>query len=152
MTYKSHVQPLCRACGKPIKKETSKIFVYATPPRTEVPETSFKWENGKHVEYETGKMIPLHVPRHVIGTPHNKAEAQRLVNEKIVSVEYNRSDNVIDRVTVWDGESYVDKFFCSITTCAVNYAYMMAMEHGNRIQSVAYADALYLQQNGKPRK
>lgn len=130
MTFKSHKQPLCRACGKPIKKATENVWLYTKEPNYH--------HHGKVVVSD-----PL---------PANKTEAQKLVNQKIVSVRRGLDNKVIDFVSTWDGESYVDEFFCNRTVCAVGYAYMVVQISGNDLQSVAYADALYLQQNGKPRK
>jgi hypothetical protein len=54
--------------------------------------------------------------------PQTKAEAQKLFNEEVVSVQRakkydyktdSRADVGIDRVTIWDRETYVDEFFCN---------------------------------------
>lgn len=151
MTFKSHKQPLCRACGAKIKKVTRDVYVYPEPPRTEIPEMKNSDGPDRFKQVPIGKMIPIHVPKHVVGSPRTKAEAQKLVNEKIVSIQRDLDGTGIRRISVWDGESYRDEFFCNRTVCAVGYAYMVVSSPSNQIQSVAYADALYLQQNGKPR-
>lgn len=149
--YTGAYPPLCRACGRKISKHTEMIYVYAEPPRTEAPEMKNGEGADRFKQVPTGKMTPIHVAKHVVGSPRTKEEAQRLVNEKIVSLQYNLDNTRVDRITVWDGGTYVDEFFCNRTRCAVSYAYMIVASPNNKIQSVAYADALYLQQNGKSR-
>lgn len=95
--------PICRYCGTPIAKRTS-IHYFASPTRTPEP----------------GEL------------PQTKADAQRLVNMQIVSIQrwvtfkdpYDglpgepkdptsvRVDLGIRAVGIWDGKSYVDPYFC----------------------------------------
>jgi hypothetical protein len=107
LTYKSTTQPLCRCCGKPIGKHTT---------------TQYFGGSGavnKIAEY-----------------PRDKAEAQRLVNQQIVSLRYHRASegyrpqgapdhDYVWWVGLWDGEGYRDEFFCS-DPCAVRFAYAFA--------------------------
>lgn len=55
--------------------------------------------------------------------PKNKQEAQRLMNQQIVSVSYWKEH--VHKVTTWDGESYVDPYFCN-GSHANYFAYVMA--------------------------
>jgi len=104
MAFISDTQPLCRYCGKPIKKHTRTLYFGAG-------ETSQKISSDL-VAYRPEK-------------PTSKAEAQKLVNEQIVSVGWAvqwcdgedgsrvSERDYIDKATTWDGVSYVDEFFCT---------------------------------------
>lgn len=99
-------QPYCRYCGKPIGKRTHLIY--------------FVRERLSHMKDSTWCA-------YIVGTPTTKAEAQRLVNQKIVSVRrgkdpYNPGSTAVSQVTVWDGESYASPFFCT-DRHAVAFAY-----------------------------
>lgn len=112
-------RPLCRYCGKPIAKRATTVYF-------EKAITQYMRDTG--------------FSRHVLGQPTTKAEAQRLVNQEIVSVERHHSEDAIYKVSVWDGESYVDEFFCN-GTHAKDYAYMVAHNHPE-IVTVDYYEAL----------
>lgn len=120
MTYKSAIRPLCRYCGKGIAKKTTRhCFGQAThnaPTRY--------WVN--HTE-----------------TPANKAEAQRYLNEAIVSVRGGYGGL---HCGTWDGESWEDEFFCT-GECAKGFGYF-AMRHP-AAQTKAYADAVRKQRATK---
>ena len=101
--------PKCRHCGKPIRKRTTMHI--------------FDSHCGDIAYFK------VHDPRL---RPANKADCQALTNETVVSVRYHdqwRDGEKIGRrlssFTTWDGESYVDPFFCN-GTCALNFAYMCA--------------------------
>ncbi len=101
MNFKSKTQPLCRFCGKRIAKATDKVTFGAACSR-----------------YKELK-------------PKTRAEVQRVVNGEIVSfkwamttpADYDGSHSYrhehltvrdyIEQISVWDGESYVDQFFCN---------------------------------------
>lgn len=91
-------RPLCRYCGKPIAKRTTHV--------------KFVDELKLHMKSDT-------FIRYVIGHPMTKAEAQALVNEVVVSVKHTfnpwSSDHseYVAEASLWDGESYVDEFFCN---------------------------------------
>ena len=98
MTIKSKTQPLCRYCGKPIAKRTESVNFNERPSRPDL----------RGIK------------------PLSRAEAQRLVNGKIVSVRWTVPKRLergefeptgeprfISQVGLWDGESYVDEFFCN---------------------------------------
>jgi hypothetical protein len=105
MTHKSKIQPYCRMCGKAIKKRTGIV-------------------NLQHPESVTLLHMGGEFWRHVAGNATTKAECQRYTNHKVVSIS-RRPDGSIRSFSEWDGESYVDPFFCN-GSCCKDYAYMMA--------------------------
>jgi hypothetical protein len=125
MTHKSATQPLCLWCGKRIAKVT-------TSHRT--PKTGFTFDKSEIVTLE---------------------ELRRTTNEKIVSVKYHHEHESYEDLTpgeiyakqlkrhvsgrrtvysytTWDGESYVDEFFCN-GDHAQRFAYAAA-RHGLRLK------------------
>lgn len=110
MVYKSATQPLCRYCGKPIAKYTTSAYFGVGPVSSTIREF-----------------------------PRDKAEAQRFVNGRIIAVKYWRGGDNFVRATgfpdhdfvsaasLWDGESYVDEFFCTQND-ARRFAYLFARE------------------------
>lgn len=101
--------PLCRYCGKPIPKRTTTVHFEKT-------------------QQDVDKHPMMKWWRYVVGQPTNKAEAQRLVNEPIVSIRRHYADpNLIASVGIWDGESYVDPFFCN-GQHAKDFAYVIARD------------------------
>lgn len=107
------IRPHCRYCGKPIAKRTT---------------------NVRFVDELKSHMKGDQFTSYVVGMPQTKAEAQRLVNQQIVSVK--RSGNpwgrdpqaeYITEAGVWDGESYVDPYFCN-GAHAKDFAYMVARD------------------------
>lgn len=101
-------QPLCRLDGRPIRKKTESVFFAGSQMRDRRPEN-----------------------------PQTKAEAQRYVNQQIVSIR--KGYKGISHVTTWDGESYEDAYFCT-GDCARRFGYF-AMEHP-AAETQAYADAM----------
>lgn len=105
--------PLCRYCGKPIAKKTRSVFFgddFATHAR---PDDMFTYRAER---------------------PRSKEEAQRLLNHQVVSVKWARGEEYaakqagfdhITHATTWDGESYVDPYFCN-GTHAKAFAYLHA--------------------------
>lgn len=94
----------CRYCGKPIPKRTRTVHFGATEFQLANSATSYS-------SYNTAR-------------PTSKAEAQRLVNQQVVSVRWARGEDYgarqagfdhITQVTTWDGESYENPFFCNGT-------------------------------------
>ena len=109
-------QPFCRYCGAKIRKRTTTIYFVAELKDYHVRENAA--EHG--------------FVRHVVGHPTTKAEAQKLVNQEIVSVRHtsdpwahNPGDVYIAQASAWDGESYVDEFFCN-GAHAKDFAYAAA--------------------------
>ena len=103
MPFVSAVPPLCRYCGKAIGKATRTVW--------------FGEQKDAHTDYATYRMAK----------PASLEEAQKLVNEKLVHVRWYKPPPVgrfyagpervapapyIERGGTWDGESYVDEFFC----------------------------------------
>jgi hypothetical protein len=125
MPFVSQIQPLCRYCAAPIKKHTHTVWF------------------GMNQMGQTG--YSTHMP----DKPKSKAEAQRLVNQQIVSIGWShhwvqqdgrdvKVREYIDKITTWDGESYVDEFFCNAEHARwFGYA---AVRGGNAMP--AYHDAI----------
>lgn len=144
MLFKSHIQPLCRSCGKPIPKHTRHFRV-----TTKLTDLEKDQNNRGDDEYRLRIL-------QVDAFPTNKKELQKLTNAKVVSVGYTRikdhwddehwKEQYISEFTTWDGESYRDAYFCNSTRCAVKFAYMTAT---GPVQSVAYCDALKKQRGEK---
>lgn len=135
----NRLRPLCRYCGQPIPKRTSYVTFGVAP---------YEEEKGR------GR----------VDRPATKADAQRLVNGEITSVrwsevarvddegppptfgfaqgtQYTRQVDVpryISQATYWDGESFVDPYFCK-GLCAQRYGYF-AMKHPG-FDTQAYAQA-----------
>jgi len=86
MTYKSTLQPLCRYCGKPIAKETRGAWF--------------------------GRLTANHSSGDYRQKPRSMEEAAKLVGKQVVSVRWD-DDGTLFSATTWDGETYVDEFFCS---------------------------------------
>lgn len=129
---KSATQPLCRYCGAAIKKHTVTVYIKA-----EQGEHDRSYEGFNRYAYTTEKIT-------------SKDQCKKLTNYTVASVRWHRDkgthyDNYtrhpendhIDLFTEWDGESYVDQFFCN-GDHAKQFAYVMARA-GH--QSQASADA-----------
>lgn len=107
MSFKSQEQPLCRCCGKRVPKFTERVWV-------DDKETDYGRRNG-----------------HAVGPLYSIAECQQRTNLRVVSVQYDRNADrgvkgrKVWSFTTWDGESYVDAFFCG-GTCVDRFAYVMA--------------------------
>lgn len=111
-------QPLCRYCGKPIRKSTRHNYV---------------------VRARQPHMTDNAFARYVVcdELPQTKAECQKLVNEQVVSVKrHYQVDKGIASFGTWDGESYVDKFFCN-GDHARKFAYKCAAANKATIEYLA---------------
>jgi hypothetical protein len=95
-------QPYCRNCARPIRKSTEVVYF------------------GRSANETISQRRPE--------KPRSIAEVRALFNEQVVSVgwEHRRhSLGYIDKAYLWDGESYVDEFFCT-GACAQAFGYIMA--------------------------
>lgn len=120
--------PRCRYCGALIRKRTDTVtFMHSSR------------EGWRSPSY--GKVAFCDTP------PRNMAEAQRLAgNARVVAVQYSENWDVavpgaerrvqaasppvgrhVMSVSVWDGESYRDRFFCN-GDHARKFAYALARE------------------------
>lgn len=99
-------RPLCRYCAKPIPKLT--ITVVFTEAGNEIASANGFWRQKR-------------------ARPKTREDAQRLVNETIISVRYATDSNgrYVCQATAWDGESYRDKHFCK-DACARLFGEMVA--------------------------
>jgi hypothetical protein len=97
----ARVGPLCRYCAEPIAKRTIKVHVVAA-------RTGFNKDSAFWRYVEVGGNFPL-----------NWAECEKLTNQQVIAVRYADSGgatarpHVIDWFTEWDGQSYVDPYFCN---------------------------------------
>lgn len=120
MTFKSPTQPLCRNCGRRIRKRTALVRVKEKPSEYDRPDLGFS-------SYHYGVL-------------HTKADCQRVSNQKVVSVDYHEiweddpssaygdrtsRRGTVNTFTTWDGESYEDPYFCT-GTCAKEFGYRAA--------------------------
>jgi hypothetical protein len=120
MVYKAETQPYCRVCGKAIAKHVVTVWIEkADADRTHHRDSWY----SRHAYADNIK---------------SKADCQRLTNHKVVSVHYWKED--VRRFGEWDGESYVDEYFCN-GAHARDFAYMAAREYpGLRTQDAANAE------------
>lgn len=95
--------PLCCNCGGPIAKRTRMIM--------------FGGSNYRDERFE--------------GKPTTREEAQKYTNGVITSHRWSADGSYILHANVWDGESYVDDYFCT-NRCAIAYARHHARAHGRR--------------------
>lgn len=93
--FHSKTQPLCRHCTRPILQV-----------------------------YEEFACLPEGPPgeRVIIGHPRTIEEARKLTNYEIIRFESYAKHA---RMTVWDGESYNEEFFCG-NSCAAAFGRLMA--------------------------
>ena len=104
-------RPMCRWCGRDLRKRTTTYWVIRDP-------DAYKWPE-RH--------------RHLQGPIQTWAEAQRSVNDgTVISVVYSRPDHVggLRSFNVWDGESYEasNGFFCT-NNCAMDMGRAAARQH-----------------------
>jgi hypothetical protein len=100
MSVKSKTRPMCRWCGRDLRKYTVTHWVVNNP--------------------STYKSEP---ERYHAGPVQTSAEAKRIVNGEVTSISYFRPDHKggIRTFNVWDGESYLATrgFFCT-NECAMD--------------------------------
>lgn len=97
--------PCCCNCGHAIPKRTRMIM--------------FGQQNYRDERFE--------------GRPKTREEAQKYTNGIVTSSRRSADGSYLLSVNVWDGESYVDEFFCT-NRCAISYAHNMArvQTHGRK--------------------
>lgn len=131
--------PLCRYCGKAIAKKTQDVYVHHSSLRGSKYHRDESW--CSHAYFDD--------------MPRSKADIERQENRQVVSLRYDDSyhirqdpeldittrapdpGRVVDRYSVWDGESYVDEYFCN-GDHARRFGYVMARAG---YQTAAYANA-----------
>jgi hypothetical protein len=109
----------CIVCDKALAKRTTTLWFRAPVPPL-VPDPAKPWERhhahpGKadgHIDRSPGITT-----FYLTDLPKTKADVQRFSNGTIIRAPLN-DQGYIGQATIWDGESYVEKFFCS-TNCAV---------------------------------
>jgi hypothetical protein len=111
--FASKIQPYCRTCGRAIKRYTiTNFFGYAN------------LQNSSSSRYHAEEI-------------KTRDEAARQLNERVVSFRKGYRGKAI--VGTWDGESYVDPYFCT-ERCAATFGRMAAREHPT-LQTVAAVEA-----------
>lgn len=108
------MRPLCRYCGRPIAKRTTAVY--------------FGMGDTRADEYSQNRTE----------RPATKAEAQRLLNLEIAAVRRSADGGYVRQVTVWDGESYASRYFCTGEHAKRFAAVMAKAGHCTK----AYNDAL----------
>lgn len=106
MYFKSKTQPYCRWCGKPIRKHTERHSLRGHNFETAEPVTV------EELKKTTNKQI-VSVKYHY---EHEKWEDQRTDPSDIYSRNYVRhvsGRRTVSVYTTWDGETYLDEFFCN---------------------------------------
>lgn len=80
--------------------------------------------------------------------PRTREEAQRLTNRPIISIAYDAYEGVryVQRISTWDGESYIDDFFCK-GEHALRYGYF-AVKNDPDLRTQAWVDAVRRQEQG----
>ena len=122
--------PLCKQCGRAVPKLT-RHFGF-------IPATANRRVNGDRGE----RCMYLHEDQR----PRTKEEAQRYVNEPIISVSKYGQER-ISSVTTWDGESYVWGGHFHSQTCAAEFGLGMAKQFptyatDKHRHAVAFRDSL----------
>lgn len=95
MAYQSYARVFCRYCGRPVQKATTTHY--------------FGQNSGMRLDW-----VKDHPER-----PTSRDEVQRLVNEQVVQIRWHgeHPNRHIYKAQTWDGESYMDQFFCK-NACA----------------------------------
>jgi hypothetical protein len=121
--FKSDTQPLCRCCGKPIRKWTDNVWGN---------EMKKAYRSKDEVQRDRNDVVTS-VAYCTIGDESTRQY------DHFKRLGAKPGDRVVDRFFVWDGVSYEDEFFCS-TSCASRFAYMVAHTHPE-IETKAYQAA-----------
>jgi len=117
-------RPRCIVCGKPIAKRYS--VVWFRQPQEGAPASVF----GPAIE-PSPDGTRVGDTWFLAQRPINKEEAQRYSNHAIQRIIGWQGD-AITGATYWDGESYMNQYFCK-DKCAVAQGYASA-HHGHRFR------------------
>lgn len=114
MNFKSTTQPFCLTCSRKIAKATEHHFLRQSPQTL----AQVKASTNRQVVFwryadEPGELAVTYQKRPGGGYGDLEFETRA------------KSKTLIDEFSTWDGESYVDEFFCT-GTCAQRYGYRMA--------------------------
>lgn len=131
--HKSPAQPLCRYCGAMIRKHSIIVHI-----KTEPSDYHRAHEGWSRYIYRAEPIKSM-------------AECRALTNHQVLTVKWDRDNGTsandykrqpendqIASFTEWDGESYVDLFFCN-GDHAKRFAYVMA-KAGHQTQASADAN------------
>jgi hypothetical protein len=134
MTYRSATQPLCRCCGNPIAKQTDSKAV--RDPRggnaaNAIAGPLYSKADCQRLVNGTVVSVSYHPDSSSIYGPADPSLPPvpvKLAHGPSYETERHRQPDqprLVSSFTVWDGESYVDEFFCN-GKCATRFAYVMA--------------------------
>lgn len=131
------MRPLCRWCGRPIRKRTIDYWFGRNPdhyPQEDDKRRTFREKPTALAEAQRliGNMKITSVRWHRV----RKEDAEYL-DGGIIAVDPNEFD-YIDRATAWDGESYLPRYhyFCS-ASCAAELG-QAATRHPHNVIGTAY--------------
>jgi hypothetical protein len=119
MIFESDTQPLCRCCGKPIRKYVRNVYLVDKP-----------------------MLARSGYSREVVGEARTRADCQKFTNGHVVSTTRSyRNRELIGHFGEWDGRSYVDEFFCT-GGCAQAFGYYAAKRAAQLPMTKRYVEAL----------
>lgn len=110
--FKAKTQPHCRYCGKPIRKHVRTVYVHKASPSSTY--------NSATTEFSRTLVLDT--------LPATMQDCARLTNWHVVSVRKSYQGGGIGRFGEWDGESWIDEFFCS-GSCAQGMGYAACRDH-----------------------
>lgn len=131
MAFKSSTQPLCRYCGKGIRKHTDSVYFGSDTGAGGIRPTKPKTVAEAQAQINHGRIVA----HRYHWTAAEIAEGRRRHG---LYQEATPESNYIRLAHVWDGESYVDEFFCN-GDHAQRFAYVMARTGA---QTVAHQNAV----------
>lgn len=132
--FKSATQPLCRYCGDRIRKHAVTVYL--------------KRERSEYDRDHPGFSRHIYTAEPI----KSKADCEKQTNQTVIAVKWDRPTistdtgyarapdrDQIASFSEWDGESYIDQFFCN-GDHAKRFAYVMART-GYQTQACANAIA-----------
>lgn len=114
-------QPLCRWCGKPLRKASRTVHVERAANEGKTHKAASNYSRAIFTD----------------SPPTNKAECQKLTNQQVISVSYTplyedgeKIGRKLSSFGEWDGESYIGLggFFCT-SDCAMELGISAARHH-----------------------